>query len=90
MVFQAVSSLGALIIEKETEKMSMLYKTRSRFIQEPCFSFCIWVSYKLLKMYHLTLCVYVDMPHLHKGTTFRSFFPISSGDQTQAMRLPVP
>lgn len=51
MVFQAVRSLGTLIIEKETEKMSVLHKTRARFIQEPCFSFCIWASYKLLKMY---------------------------------------
>ena len=57
MVFQAVRSLGTLIIEKETEKMSVLHKTRARFIQEPCFSFCIWASYKLLKMHHLTLCV---------------------------------
>lgn len=51
--------------------MSVLHKTR--FIQEPCFSFCIWVSYKLLKMYHLTLCVYVDMPHLHEGNNFQEF-----------------
>lgn len=73
MAFQAIRSLGALIIQKETEKMSVLHKTKARFIQEPCFSFCIWVSYKLLKMYHLTLCVYVDMPHLHEGNNFQEF-----------------